>query len=173
MKFFIPLTLLAVTAVTAQDPDCEANYIVETCLGSEMKKIEACSTLDYECMCAASEAIATCFNNCPNDTRGATYRSQVTVNCQNASLYGTAARHAATATDTDTTNAATQTPATTSDSDAADSTDSPTTTGGQSATGTFVQNTDETDSPNVGVAQLARNTGGLLLAVAGVVAAVL
>ncbi|KAG7121319.1 hypothetical protein HYQ45_012011 [Verticillium longisporum] len=167
MKFFIPFVLLAATAVTAQDPDCEANYIVDTCLGSEMKKLEACTALDYECMCAASEAISTCFNNCPKDTRGATYRSQVTVNCQNASLYGTAARHAATATDKTTT--ATRTPSATT----ADATDSPTTTGGQSATGTFVQNTDETGSPNVGVAQLARHTGGLLLAVAGVVAAVL
>ncbi|EEY14360.1 predicted protein [Verticillium alfalfae VaMs.102] len=97
-------------------------------------------------MCAASEAITTCFNNCPKDTRGATYRSQVTVNCQNASLYGTAARHAATATDKTTT--ATRTPSATT----ADATDSPTTTGGQSATGPFVQNTDETGSPNVGVA---------------------
>ncbi|KAM0333216.1 hypothetical protein ACHAQA_001876 [Verticillium albo-atrum] len=180
MKFFIPLTLLAVTAVSAQDPNCEADYIVETCLGSELKKakpllppgtIDACSTLDYECMCAASQAVATCFNNCPDDTRGATYRTQVTVNCQNASLYGTAARHAATATDTTTTSAATQTAATTSAD--ANATDAPTASDGQPATGTFVQNTDETDEPNMGVAQLARNTGGLLLAVAGVVAAML
>jgi hypothetical protein len=41
MKFILPFALFAATLVTAQDPDCEANYIVETCLESENKKVLA------------------------------------------------------------------------------------------------------------------------------------
>lgn len=38
MKFILPFTLLAAAVVTAQDENCEANHIVETCFASENKK---------------------------------------------------------------------------------------------------------------------------------------
>jgi len=59
MKFFVPLALL-VAAVSAQDPnDCDAANIVEACLQSERAKMTDCGTADYDCQCAAAEAIAT------------------------------------------------------------------------------------------------------------------
>lgn len=38
---------------------CEADYIVERCLSTETDKVEACDPTDYDCQCAAYEAIAT------------------------------------------------------------------------------------------------------------------
>ncbi|CAM1500914.1 Fc.00g100760.m01.CDS01 [Cosmosporella sp. VM-42] len=98
MKFLFPLALLAVGAVaqttTADAPaasatGCDADYIVTNCLESETDKVSACDATDYDCLCAAYEAVATCYNNCPNDTRAAPAQQQVKVFCQNASLYGT------------------------------------------------------------------------------------
>ncbi|KAF3809251.1 hypothetical protein GCG54_00011447 [Colletotrichum gloeosporioides] len=159
MQFFLPITLL-IAAVAAQDTKCAAEPIVETCLSSETAKVEACSATDYDCQCAAYQAVATCYNNCPNDARASSAQNQVTIFCQQASLYGSAAQRktasvaSGSATAAVASNSATATPTT-----------------GSSASATA--SVSATSTPNLGVGQLARNTGGVLLAVAGVVAAVL
>lgn len=70
MKLLLTLLATAATTVLAQgDPSCQANYIVEACLGTENGKLAACGTNDYVCRCAAFANILTCYNNCPNDPR--------------------------------------------------------------------------------------------------------
>lgn len=56
MKLLLPIALFAAAVAAA---DCEAESIVETCLESENKKFEACADDEYDCQCAAQEAIAT------------------------------------------------------------------------------------------------------------------
>ncbi|KAH6690615.1 hypothetical protein F5X68DRAFT_203361 [Plectosphaerella plurivora] len=165
MKFTLPLALFAAVLVTAQDPDCEANYIVETCLSSENKKLEDCAVSEYDCLCRASEAVATCYNNCPKDPRAEIARSQISIHCANASIFGAAAKatQTAAAAASNTNNAAAETTAvssatSTEEDESASSTDSA---------------AESTSSPNSAVGQLARNTAGVLLVVAGAVAAIL
>lgn len=70
MKLLLTILATAATTVLAQgDPSCQANYIVEACLGTENGKLAACGTNDYVCRCAAFANILTCYNNCPNDPR--------------------------------------------------------------------------------------------------------
>ncbi|KAH6968720.1 hypothetical protein HG530_006334 [Fusarium avenaceum] len=167
MKFFWSLSLLAAAAsaqsVTDSDAaspsasgGCDAEYIVKRCLETENAKVEACEPNDWDCFCAAYEAVATCFNNCPDDTRAGSAKGQVQINCQNASLYGTATKAKATKTASATTTA----DATATESDAADETSTAT------DSAAVAQNTNN-------AAEKARNTAGVLLAVAGVVAAIL
>ncbi|KAJ3498509.1 hypothetical protein NLG97_g1060 [Lecanicillium saksenae] len=59
MKFFAAFTLLVAAGVTAQDKNCEANYIVDRCLKTETAKADACDKTDYNCLCAAYQAVAT------------------------------------------------------------------------------------------------------------------
>lgn len=81
--------------------------------------------------------------------------------CQQASLYGSAAQRqtmsaaSGSATAAVASNSATATPTATDDA------------------ASVTASVSATSTPNLGVGQLARNTGGVLLAVAGVVAAVL
>ncbi|KAK1984867.1 hypothetical protein LZ30DRAFT_710364 [Colletotrichum cereale] len=165
MKFSYPLALALAAVVAAQDDNCDAAPIVEACLSSENAKVKDCNSVDYDCLCAAYQAVATCYNNCPKDPRASPAQSQVTVFCQQASLYGSAALRskteaaiAATATGSKVASvSATATATSTASEDAASTTSSAT----------------ASSTPNMGVGQLARNTGGVLLAVAGVVAAVL
>ncbi|GKT52542.1 uncharacterized protein ColSpa_12723 [Colletotrichum spaethianum] len=166
MKFFYPLALALAAVVAAQDDDCDAAPIVEACLTSENAKVKDCDPVDYDCLCAAYQAVATCYNNCPKDTRAAPAQQQVTVFCQQASLYGSAAQASKTQTVASASGSATNGVASASATATATSTaadDSASTSSSATATST----------PNMGVGQLARNTGGVLLAVAGVVAAVL
>ncbi|PHH80387.1 hypothetical protein CDD82_1796 [Ophiocordyceps australis] len=91
MRFFLPLALLTAAGVSAQDKDCLADYIVSRCLSSEGPKVNDCPASDWDCLCAAHEAVATCYNNCPNDPRAPAARGQVDNFCKNASVYGTRA----------------------------------------------------------------------------------
>lgn len=59
MKFIAALALLTAAGVSAQDSSCEAEYIVTRCLSTETAKVSACATTDYDCLCAAYQAIAT------------------------------------------------------------------------------------------------------------------
>ncbi|KAF9882145.1 hypothetical protein CkaCkLH20_00181 [Colletotrichum karsti] len=166
MKFLLPITLLA-AAVAAQTTavssggtvKCDAENIVETCLQSENAKVQACSPTDYDCQCAAYQAVATCYNNCPKDVRAAPAQQQVGIYCQQASLYGSAAQRKTQSVASGTASAA-----------VASHSATPTATDDAASTTASVS---ATSTPNLGVGQLARNTGGVLLAVAGVVAAVL
>ncbi|KAI5462526.1 hypothetical protein BGZ63DRAFT_216429 [Mariannaea sp. PMI_226] len=170
MKFILSLALLAAAGVSAQSSTddgpaapsstgCDADYIVTRCLETENTKASDCKTTDYDCLCDAYQAIATCYNNCPNDPRVGTAESQVKIYCQNASLYGTR-----------TVAKATSTASTDSDSEATETSDATATD--EDSTATATKSAAATHSSN-SAADLARNTGGILLAVAGVVAAML
>ncbi|PNP79645.1 hypothetical protein FNYG_06991 [Fusarium nygamai] len=167
MKFLWSLALFAAAAAAQSSTDsgaapsasseCEAEYIVKRCLETENAKVEDCKANDWDCLCAAYEAVATCFNNCPDDPRASSAQSQVQVNCQQASLYGTATK-------------ATKTSSSTATADASDATatgsDAPDATSSATESAASAENTNN-------AADKARNTAGVLLAVAGVVAAIL
>ncbi|KAH8170499.1 hypothetical protein LIA77_09280 [Sarocladium implicatum] len=170
---FLPIALLAVgvSAQTTTEPtsiaapaassSCEADYIVERCLSTEKDKVEACDATDYDCQCAAYEAVATCYNNCPNDPRATSANQQVLIFCQQASIHGTKSSNIST---TPTGTMATA-PATTSDDDEDDE-DEPR----GSNTATFDAEVP-TESDAAGI--LFINAGGALAAVAGAIAALL
>ncbi|KAK1654446.1 hypothetical protein BDP81DRAFT_415748 [Colletotrichum phormii] len=168
MKFFYPLALALAAVVAAADDDCDAAPIVEACLTSENAKVKDCNSTDYDCLCAAYQAVATCYNNCPKDSRASPAQNQVTIFCQQASLNGSAAMRK-TQSVVSATGSATGAVASASASATAAT--------GTSASGSSASSTASASSSsstaNMGVGQLARNTGGVLLAVAGVVAAVL
>jgi cobalamin biosynthesis Mg chelatase CobN len=172
MKFLIPLTIFAISGASAATKACEAQYILDRCLTTEKVKVEECGALDYDCQCAAYQAVATCYNNCPNDVSAPSAQNQVKIFCQNASLYGTAAQASKTAAadkseETGSLTTANLPASTTSDKEESDESTSSTKSGASP--------TESADSPEgTGAgANLARNTGGLLLAVAGVVVAML
>ncbi|OIW29165.1 hypothetical protein CONLIGDRAFT_409077 [Coniochaeta ligniaria NRRL 30616] len=146
-------------AVSAQSTACAADYIVEACLGTANGQLADCNNNDYGCQCAAYTNMLTCFNNCPNDTRIPTYQAQKTTYCGLASQYSSSTSSAFSAPETTTTSAAT----TTTDATATDATSTSTTSTGSAASAS------KTNS----AADLALNAGGILAAVAGVVAAVL
>ncbi|KAF1731175.1 hypothetical protein CRV24_009254 [Beauveria bassiana] len=83
MKFLAALILLVASIATAQDKTCEADYIVTRCLQTENDKVTACNQTDFNCLCASYQAIATCYNNCPNDARAPSARAQVAAYCRN------------------------------------------------------------------------------------------
>ena len=161
MKFLLLPVAIFAAATMAQDKNCAANYIVETCLGTENGKLSSCGTNDYECRCAAFANILTCFNNCPNDTRRLDYAGQQTIFCGYASQFpsNTPAAAAPTAATGAVSAAAVPTGTTNKDTDGSSS---------ESAT-VSAPGAAKTNS----AADLAMNVGGILAAVAGVVAAVL
>lgn len=191
MKFFYPLALALAAVVAAADDDCDAAPIVEACLTSENAKVNKsletlsqlqqptltscslqvkdCNATDYDCLCAAYQAVATCYNNCPKDSRAAPAQGQVTIYCQQASLYGSAAMRKTQSVVSATGSASA---AVASNSASATAAATGTSASGSSASST-ASASSSSSSANIGVGQLARNTGGVLLAVAGVVAAVL
>ena len=52
-------TATPTAAAAAATSTCLADYIVQTCLGTENGKLAMCSTTDYACQCAAYQAIVT------------------------------------------------------------------------------------------------------------------
>lgn len=133
-----------------------------------------CAVSDYDCLCRASEALATCFNNCPKDPRAETYRSQIIVNCNNASIHGTAAQQATATSPSDASNTESSDAEETNDSssdeeESAEATESEE----ESAASASASGAGASASPDSGVGHLARNTAGVLLAVAGAVVAML
>ncbi|UNI20696.1 hypothetical protein JDV02_006762 [Purpureocillium takamizusanense] len=172
MKFLVPLALLIAAGVSADDKtgndnksDCLADYIVAECLSSEEKKAKDCAPADWDCLCAAYEAIATCYNNCPKDARAGPAQQQVSTYCANASLYGSKAMHSKTATGSaSSSGAAASATATDSSSSITGTEIFPTKTTGGSSAGATKTNAAE---------PLAGNAGGLFVALAGAVAALL
>ncbi|KAG6359129.1 hypothetical protein INS49_012649 [Diaporthe citri] len=171
MKTFVTLVALlapaavvaqtATTTATSSSSTCEADYIVEDCLTSTQARQAECGSQDYTCQCAAYEAIATCYNNCPNDPRASTAQGQVTQFCALASQYASTNTASATgsAARTSSTGSAT---ATATDSES-------------SSTGTSTSSSSSSSSSSSAnsAADLAISAGGLLAAVAGVMGALL
>ncbi|KAK4191144.1 hypothetical protein QBC35DRAFT_36600 [Podospora australis] len=160
-SFFLPIALLA-SSVAAQTSACGADYIVEACLSSQTDILNKCGAQDYNCRCAAWEAIITCYNNCPNDTRKFESQGQKEIFCGYASQFPSSTTKVA---------AARQSQAQvqhTSNSNAAgnEATGTADSTASSTSTSTPATNTNS-------AAYLALNAGGVLAAVAGVVAVVL
>ncbi|KAK3305369.1 uncharacterized protein B0T15DRAFT_194905 [Chaetomium strumarium] len=156
--FLVPLAILASSAV-AQTTACAADYIVESCLSTEKAKLESCGHEDYTCRCAGWNAILTCYNNCPNDPRLHDDAGQREIFCGYASQFATTSTKA---TAKPSTAAAAQTTG-------ADQGASSSSSGSSSTATTTAAGSTSTNS----AADLALNAGGILAAVAGVVAAVL
>ncbi|KAK3331940.1 hypothetical protein B0T19DRAFT_89444 [Cercophora scortea] len=168
----------AVTAAAAGQSTtaCGAAYIVEACLGTENAKLAGCATSDYVCQCAAYGNILTCYNNCPNDPRLHDAAGQKQIFCGYASQFPSATTKAFSAATTLASAAATST-GKTDDSQATDviaatatATDSSAATGTATGTGSSAA---ATITKNAAAADLVMNTGRVLVAVAGVVVAVL
>ncbi|UKZ61947.1 uncharacterized protein TrAtP1_003209 [Trichoderma atroviride] len=86
-------------ASSATSPDapgstCLADYILEDCLKSTTVNANNCNPTDYTCLCAAYQAIFTCYNNCPNDIRAPSVQNQVDSYCRTASLLATTTKAA-------------------------------------------------------------------------------
>ncbi|CAK7211316.1 hypothetical protein SCUCBS95973_001071 [Sporothrix curviconia] len=152
----------AAAAAATSTSSCAAQNILDACLNTENSLLDSCGTNDWDCKCNAYKDIVTCYNNCPNDQAVDTAQGQVQIFCGYASQYpSSTAKAAAAATGTATTATTAKATGT-----AAGSTASGTAAG--TATGTATAAT-ETNSG----ADLALNAGSLLVAVAGVVAALL
>ncbi|KAJ9156158.1 hypothetical protein NKR23_g889 [Pleurostoma richardsiae] len=155
----------ATDAASAATTSCAADYIVETCLDTENNILASCGTNDYNCECAAYQAIVTCFNNCPDDQRKSQMEGQVTLYCGLASQYPSSTTSVAKATATGSTSAAGTTDA------AAAAT---TTTGSGTATATGTASTSSSSAAaDSGAGLVAMHAGGLLAVVGGAVAALL
>ncbi|KID87170.1 GPI anchored serine-threonine rich protein [Metarhizium guizhouense ARSEF 977] len=173
MKFLVYVAMVAISGVSAGstaaaptappptdgDKDCLANYIVRQCLLSQNEKLAACSATDHECQCYASQAIATCYNNCPNDARAPGATQAMNGACMAASAYATITTKA-----TSTAEAAATTAAADDDASASSPSVVPTRSVTSSAPGASKTN---------GAESLAGNAAGMLAAVAGAVAIVL
>ncbi|SPO06663.1 uncharacterized protein DNG_09355 [Cephalotrichum gorgonifer] len=153
MKWILPIALFG-AAVMAADPKCDAENIVEACLESEQAKLAACKTSEYDCICAANQAISTCYNNCPNDSRKVQAEGQVQIACANASVFGTSTKASPTASKT-----------------ASDKSTPAATTTSEEGGATNTSESSSEEKPN-SAADLAMNAGGVLLALAGVMAVV-
>ncbi|KAI6379427.1 hypothetical protein MCOR25_002011 [Pyricularia grisea] len=153
--FVLPFAILAAT-VAAQDPSCGATYIVDACLSGEKAKFNACGDNDWGCKCSSYEAIVTCFNNCPNDSRKTSEEGQKSIFCGYNSQFPSSTTLAQTASATGASNTAAAAAATTTSS--------------SSSTGS---STAAQPSQTGAAADLAMNAGGILAVVAAVVVAVL
>jgi len=156
MKVIFPIALL-VSAVMAQTPVCAADYIVETCLQNEKVALDSCLPTDYNCQCSVLGAYVTCFNNCPNDTSVSEWTAKQSSACQFAS--------------TSTSSTAKPTTLTTSGSTPAETSTASATSVGFS-TGTS-SGSASTATKSSGAADFVLNAGSVILAMAGVIAAVL
>ncbi|KAK4240209.1 hypothetical protein C8A03DRAFT_31684 [Achaetomium macrosporum] len=156
--FLFPLAVLASSAVAQTTTACAADYIVESCLSTEKAKLENCALDDYTCRCAEWNAILTCYNNCPNDPRLHEDAGQRDIFCGYASQFATTSTRATAQTSS---AASAQTTGANQDANPSSSSSSTATTTAGGATNTN------------SAADLVLNAGGVLAAVAGVVAVVL
>ncbi|KAI4867394.1 hypothetical protein F4820DRAFT_211174 [Hypoxylon rubiginosum] len=141
---------------------CAAQNILDTCLATTESYVSLCATTDYMCLCDKYVAIMTCFNNCPNDSREASYQQQKDLYCMNASLYATTSGNRTVSRSITTTSSSEVT--TTSEmavksTDVIDAASTPTAT--------------ETANAESGADERLSNTGGMLAAMAGLFAALL
>ncbi|KAI1389723.1 uncharacterized protein F4822DRAFT_442916 [Hypoxylon trugodes] len=173
------VAFLAIAAsVNAQDSDssaevttttttaCAAQNILDTCLSTTESYVSLCATTDYMCLCDKYTAIMTCFNNCPNDSRQATYQQQKDSYCMNASLYATTSGNRTVSRSISTTSSPVTTTSATNEGNVK--------TADITATASTPTATEAAQSSsNGGDEQRMSNPGGLLAAFAGVLAALL
>lgn len=162
--FLLPVALLASTAVAQSTSACAADYIVESCLTSQTEILNTCTNGDYECQCAAWKAIITCYNNCPNDSRRSTSEGQKEIFCGYASQFPSSTKKVA---------AATQSQSQAQQTGSSNSNSNTESTGTVDSTSSTATSTSKPATNTNSAAYLALNAGGVLAAVAGVVAVVL
>jgi hypothetical protein len=109
-----------------------------------------------------------CYTNCPKDDRASSAQNQVVIMCQNASLYGSKAQASKTAAVTGSQTSVAAAASTTADEEEKDDAKN-----AEQSTAPASSTTTSAPEGTGAAANIARNTGGLLLAVAGVVAAML
>lgn len=164
---FFSVAFFAAASMAQQTTACGAAYIVDACLGTENGKLATCGINDYVCKCNAYANIITCFNNCPNDPRKRDQEGQQQIFCGYASQFPSSTTKAAAATGTTKTTETTVAAATTDASESSAAAGS-----GKAASGSATNSAANPAKTN-SAADLALNAGGILAAVAGVVAAVL
>jgi len=151
----VSLSFLASSVVAQSSTVCPAQDVLESCLGTTQGAAAQCSQTDYNCLCQAWTSVDVCYLQCPNDPRAPSASSTKQSYCQNASIYSPS-----------TGAAATPAPSKSAGSGAADST-------ATNSPGASSSPSTTPGSKTAGAADLAINAGGVLAAVAGVMAAVL
>ncbi|RKU49391.1 hypothetical protein DL546_004933 [Coniochaeta pulveracea] len=160
-----PIAFLAAAVSAQQSSACAADYIVTACLGTSNGNLATCGENEYQCKCDAYKQSVQCFNNCPNDSRKNEYENSQTVWCGLASQYPSS-------TSTPVSKAVSTAAATTTADEAANTTPSGTESTAPSSTGSASGSATPTNAAN-SAADVFINAGGVLAAVAAVVAAVL
>ncbi|CAK7201662.1 hypothetical protein SEUCBS139899_004371 [Sporothrix eucalyptigena] len=150
----------AAAATATSTSSCAAQNILDACLQTENDLLNSCGTNDWNCKCNAYKDIVTCYNNCPSDQAVDTAKGQEQIFCGYASQYPSSTTAAAAKTGVTTTTSATKATGTAAGNTATSTTGT--------ATGTATSAT-ETNSG----ADLVLNAGSMLVAVAGMVAALL
>ncbi|KAJ4396283.1 hypothetical protein N0V93_000502 [Gnomoniopsis smithogilvyi] len=148
----VTTNLIPSTTITAtyHNPTCDADYVVDHCLALTTINQENCATNDFACQCTSYQAIETCFDNCPGDPRQHTYAGTIAQYCALAGLPTT-----------NTGLAPTTSASATSTRPRAGSKETSTSEGSTSS-----------PTANTG-ANLAKCAGGVMVAMAGLAAAVL
>ncbi|KAK4072315.1 hypothetical protein Trisim1_010826 [Trichoderma cf. simile WF8] len=181
MKFFATLLFAAVgvSAASTTSPDtpgssCLADYILEDCLGSTTKTANACKPTDYDCLCAAYQAVLTCYNNCPNDIRAPSVQQQVDSYCRTASLLSpkTTASTPKTKTQGSSNSEETSGSAAPSNDDASTTDSGPSQTAGSQSSATTGAGA-RSSSTNAAAAPTMGSVAGLVMAVAGAAVAMI
>ncbi|KAK4071425.1 uncharacterized protein Triagg1_6086 [Trichoderma aggressivum f. europaeum] len=178
MKFFATLLFAAVgvSAASSTSPDtpgssCLADYILEDCLGSTTKTANACKPTDYDCLCAAYQAVLTCYNNCPNDIRAPSVQQQVDSYCRTASLLSPKTTASTPKTKTSESSNPEETSGSAPTNDDASTTDSgPSQTAGAQTSSTT---SARSSSTNAAAAPTMGSVAGLVMAIAGAAVAVI
>ncbi|KAK3402140.1 hypothetical protein B0T20DRAFT_132148 [Sordaria brevicollis] len=168
----VPLVAMFAVAA-AQSTACAADYIVETCLGTQRSRFELCDREDYGCRCTEAASIIACFDNCPNDVRKSTAVGERDTWCALNKQFPSTTAKAPAQTWTDTAvTAPTATAGAGADSNKEESGSDPTETDKDesSSSSSAAPSSSPTDSA---AGAVLVNAGGLLAAVAGVAAAML
>ncbi|KAM0689853.1 hypothetical protein Q7P36_010725 [Cladosporium allicinum] len=61
--------------------------IITNCLASTGLRVESCASNDWDCLCANSQAVLTCYDNCPSDPRRPSEEQTNTSYCNAAKAY--------------------------------------------------------------------------------------
>ncbi|KAK3342990.1 hypothetical protein B0H65DRAFT_443762 [Neurospora tetraspora] len=169
----LPLAAMFAVAAAQTTSVCGAAYIVETCLGTENSRLALCGRDDYGCKCAQYPNIIACYNNCPNDPRKASDMGQRDTWCALDKQYPSSTSKVAVATtNVNTAPAAAATTAASSSGSDNENTDDANTTATDAASSNTASAPSSSATGNA-AGEVLVNAGGLLAAVAGVVAAVL
>ncbi|KAH7030754.1 uncharacterized protein B0I36DRAFT_113605 [Microdochium trichocladiopsis] len=158
---FAAAALFAASSASAATSTCPGINILEACLETTQGYLSLCTNQgDWQCLCDKWTAIVSCFDNCPTDSRASSFGNNKQLYCLNASLYAT------------TTSVAVPTGTQSSGSNAAQTTSASGVQQTSASASTSSTVPSPTGAPGA-AANLAVSAGGILAAVAAVVAAVL